>query len=176
MRESPGQGFADSVPVSSLLSPATQCVSATFRFSQRLSAKVALCFQLLADSFSLFALICALPSFVFNSLPTLLRKCRGGVGIPIRSLDFWGELTKASGGGDAHGIPGVAYPSQRFGSSVTALLNELTHMFSWRFVGATLSTFRINTGSVDILPDEGMPQAIEVVGKTEQQGLANLYR
>jgi len=31
-------------------------------------------------------------------------------------------------------------------------------------------------GSVDILPDEGMPQAIEVVGKTEQQGLANLYR
>src|SRR5258706_14434119 len=36
--------------------------------------------------------------------------------------------------------------------------------------------FRINTGSVDILPDEGMPQAIEVVGKTEQQGLANLYR
>jgi hypothetical protein len=30
-------------------------------------------------------------------------------------------------------------------------------------------------GSVDILPDEGMPQAIEVVGKTEQQGLANLY-
>ena len=41
---------------------------------------------------------------------------------------------------------------------------------------ATLTTFRINTGSVDILPDEGMPQAIEVVGKTEQQGLANLYR
>src|SRR5260221_8151793 len=40
----------------------------------------------------------------------------------------------------------------------------------------TLSPFRINTGSVDILPDEGMPQAIEVVGKTEQQGLANLYR
>ncbi len=39
-----------------------------------------------------------------------------------------------------------------------------------------VSTFRINTGSVDILPDEGMPQAIEVVGKTEQQGLANLYR
>src|SRR5258708_23845242 len=26
------------------------------------------------------------------------------------------------------------------------------------------TTFRINTGSVDILPDEGMPQAIEVVG------------
>src|SRR5258708_14115589 len=85
MRESPGQGFADSVPVSSLLSPATQCVSATFRFSQRLSAEVALCFQLLADSFSLFALICALPSFVFNSLPTLLRKCRGGVGWASRS-------------------------------------------------------------------------------------------
>ena len=40
----------------------------------------------------------------------------------------------------------------------------------------TLSPFRMNTGSVDILPDEGMPQAIEVVGKTEQQGLANLYR
>jgi hypothetical protein len=40
---------------------------------------------------------------------------------------------------------------------------------------AILTTFRINTGSVDILPDEGMPQAIEVVGKTEQQGLANLY-
>src|SRR5258707_10328560 len=40
----------------------------------------------------------------------------------------------------------------------------------------TLTSFRMNTGSVDILPDEGMPQAIEVVGKTEQQGLANLYR
>src|SRR5258707_14090458 len=69
----------------------------------------------------------------------------GGVGIPIRSLDSWRESTKTSGAGDASGIPGVAYPSQRFGSSVTALLNELTHMFSWRFVGATLSTFRINT-------------------------------
>src|SRR5258708_27674963 len=39
------------------------------------------------------------------------------------------------------------------------------------------SRFSISVhGSVDILPDEGMPQAIEVVGKTEQQGLANLYR
>src|SRR5258708_26552305 len=127
MRESPGQGFADSVPVSSLLSPATQCVSATFRFSQRLSAEVALCFQLLADSFSLFALICALPSFVFNSLPTLLRKCRGGVGIPIRSLDSWRDATETSGA-RAHRIPGAAYHSQRFGSSGTWRLKSLTPM------------------------------------------------
>src|SRR5258708_33086153 len=126
MRESPGQGFADSVPVSSLLSPATQCVSATFRFSQRLSAEVALCFQLLADSFSLFALICALPSFVFNSLPTLLRKCRGGVGIPIRSLDSWRESTETSAAGEAHRIRGEACPSQHFSSSRPPLLNDVT--------------------------------------------------
>src|SRR5258708_37993620 len=110
MRESPGQGFADSVPVSSLLSPATQCVSATFRFSQRLSAEVALCFQVLADSFSLFALICALPSFVFNSLPTLLQKCRCGVDIPIRSLDSWRAATYTSRARDAHVEPGLADP------------------------------------------------------------------
>jgi hypothetical protein len=34
--------------------------------------------------------------------------------------------------------------------------------------------FRINTGSVDILVDEAMPQAIEIVGEAEEQGLANL--
>src|SRR5260221_9336087 len=45
------------------------------------------------------------------------------------------------------------------------------------FVGIPSPRFFISVhGSVDILPDEGMPQAIEVVGKTEQQGLANLYR
>ena len=40
----------------------------------------------------------------------------------------------------------------------------------------TLSPFRMNTGSVDILVRVGVPQAIEVVGKAEEQGLANLDR
>src|SRR5713226_391304 len=40
----------------------------------------------------------------------------------------------------------------------------------------TLSIFRMNTGSVDILVRVGVPQAIEVVGKAEEQGLANLDR
>jgi len=34
----------------------------------------------------------------------------------------------------------------------------------------------MNTGSVDILVRVGVPQAIEVVGKAEEQGLANLDR
>ncbi len=37
-----------------------------------------------------------------------------------------------------------------------------------------LSDFRMNSGSVDILPDESMPQAIEIIGEAEEEGLANL--
>src|SRR5713226_2678042 len=41
-------------------------------------------------------------------------------------------------------------------------------------IRCNISLFRINTGSVDILVRVGVPQAIEVVGKAEEQGLANL--
>jgi hypothetical protein len=34
----------------------------------------------------------------------------------------------------------------------------------------------MNTGSVGILVKVGVPQAVEVVGKAEEQGLANLDR
>ena len=44
------------------------------------------------------------------------------------------------------------------------------------FILENLKTFGINTGSVDILVKVGVPQAVEVVGKAEEQGLANLDR
>src|SRR5437879_1049212 len=44
------------------------------------------------------------------------------------------------------------------------------------FILKNLKLFRINTGSVDILEGESMPQAVEVVGQAEQERLADLHR
>src|SRR5713226_7709718 len=39
----------------------------------------------------------------------------------------------------------------------------------------TLTSFRINTGSVDILDSGAVPQAVKVVGQAEQERLADLH-
>jgi len=146
-------------------------------------------------SCGLFAALCAVlrARFVcFQQLAASFCKIPGGVGCLCDSSAYSAPLHPACP--DLRGEPRRArYSLPLFLSPrCAALLRELTQPFSRRSPcplstfrintcknvskQMTLSPFRINTGSVDILPDEGMPQAIEVVGKTEQQGLANLYR
>src|SRR5258708_15602506 len=108
MRYSIGQGYADSVPVSSLLSPATQCVFAatasspaeflcSWRKFLSLNDLPPLACSLLSfsDSLPLFSSDCSL--FLQNagwSIPNASTGCRGGVVIPIRSLDSLRDPTK----------------------------------------------------------------------------------
>src|SRR5258707_7379623 len=88
MRYSIGQGYADSVPVSSLLSPATQCVFAaaahspaeflcSWRKFLSLNDLPPLCFSLLSFSRSL-------P--LFSSACSLFLQNTGGCGVPQRNL------------------------------------------------------------------------------------------
>src|SRR5260370_21224117 len=113
--------------------------------------------QSFAASCLLFALFFVLASFVFISLQPLFAEyrgwgipnastgCRGGVGIPIRPLDSRRES---------------GHPEQRSRKAQ---------------IWAYASNLRINNWLVDILPDAGMPQAVEVVGKTAQQGFGQLH-
>src|SRR5258706_3275834 len=114
MRYSIGQGYADSVPVSLLVSSATQRVFAatasspaeflcSWRKFLSLNDLPPLACSLLSfsDSLPLFSSDCGL--FLQNAgwgIPNASTGCRGGVGIPIRSLDSRRESTKTPGAGD----------------------------------------------------------------------------
>ena len=81
MRQSLSQGFADSVPVSSLLFPATPCVSSAFQFFWPIAPPKSCRFILLRTLCR-----CEKPQLLCNQAnPNSLCKIPG-VGVPLRQL------------------------------------------------------------------------------------------